>query len=282
MENHSTPTQTATTTNSTNESNKEQLSSLEPTIETSSSATGLLCCVNSSNFEEIIEKIQNNYYINEWNKLFLEHFLSTEKGEKYNFDLLQRIIEFFLNENEEEEKTAYTSEKEIYFVNYMISSFRSLDYQKMIDIFIRYLNRENKNKQDFIFYVNSSLMFVDMSIKLNLNNVAKYFLNKLNENIKTYYEEEHKEQLPQSSLVYLNHINLFTPNLIQKHYDTLFLLYNCFISINQNNNEAAKQILSDIKKNISSNSPSNYSYILKNFYKILKIRIDYVDRKSVV
>ena len=174
MENHSTPTQTATTTNSTNESNKEQLSSLEPTIETSSSATELLCCVNSSNFEEIIEKIQNNYYINEWNKLFLEHFLSTEKGEKYNFDLLQRIIEFFLNENEEEEKTAYTSEKEIYFVNYMISSFRSLDYQKMIDIFIRYLNRENKNKQDFIFYVNSSLMFVDMSIKLNLNNVAKY------------------------------------------------------------------------------------------------------------
>ena len=121
MENHSTPTQTATTTNSTNESNKEQLSSLEPTIETSSSATELLCCVNSSNFEEIIEKIQNNYYINEWNKLFLEHFLSTEKGEKYNFDLLQRIIEFFLNENEEEEKTAYTSEKEIYFVNYMIS-----------------------------------------------------------------------------------------------------------------------------------------------------------------
>ena len=222
MENHSTPTQTATTTNSTNESNKEQLSSLEPTIETSSSATELLCCVNSSNFEEIIEKIQNNYYINEWNKLFLEHFLSTEKGEKYNFDLLQRIIEFFLNENEEEEKTAYTSEKEIYFVNYMISSFRSLDYQKMIDIFIRYLNRENKNKQDFIFYVNSSLMFVDMSIKLNLNNVAKYFLNKLNENIKTYYEEEHKEQLPQSSLVYLNHINLFTPNLIQKHYDNLF------------------------------------------------------------
>ena len=120
-------------------------------------------------------------------------------------------------------------------------------------------------------------MFVDMSIKLNLNNVAKYFLNKLNENIKTYYAEEHKEQLPQSSLVYLNHINLFTPNLIQKHYDNLFLLYNCFISINQNNNEAAKQILSDIKKNISSNSPSNYSYILKNFYKILKIRIDYVN-----
>ena len=277
MENHSTPTQTSTTLNSTNEANKDISSSIVPTIETSSSATELLSCITSSNFEEIFEKIQNNYYINEWNKLFLEHFISTGKGEKYDFDLLQRIIEFFSNENEEEEKTAYTSEKEIYFMNYMISSFRSLDYQKMIAIFIRYLNRENKNKQDFIFYVNSSLMFVDSSIKLNLNNVAKYFLNKLNENIKTYYGEEHKEQIPQSSLVYFNHINLWTPNLNQKQYDNLFLLYNCFISINQNNNEAAKQLLSDIKKNISSNSPSNYNNILKNFYKILKIRIDYVN-----
>lgn len=277
MENHSTPTQTSTTVDSTNETNKAESSSIDPTIESSSSATELLCCINSSNFEEIIEKIQNNYYINEWNKLFIEHFISTEKEKKYDFDLLQRIIEFFFNENEEEEKTAYTSEKEIYFINYMISSFRNLDYQKMIDVFTRYLNRKNKDKQDFLFYVNSSLMFVDMSIKLNLNNIAKYILNKLNENIKAYYGEEHKELVSPKNLVYLNHINLFTPNLYQKHYDNLFMLYLCFININQNNNDAAKQLLSDIKKGISDNSPSNYSNILKNFYKILKIRIDYVN-----
>ena len=277
MENHSTPTQTSTTLNSTNEANKDISSSIVPTIETSSSATELLCCITSSNFEEIFEKIQNNYYINEWNKLFIEHFISTEKDKKYDFDLLQRIIEFFLNENEEEEKTAYTSEKEIYFVNYMISSFKNLDYQKMIDVFTRYLKRENKDKQDFLFYVNSSLMFVDMSIKLNLNNIAKYLLNKLNENIKTYYGEKHQELIYPNNLVYLNHINLFTPNLNQKHYDNLFMLYLCFININQNNNETAKQLLCDIKKSISDNAPSNYSNILKNFYKILKIRIDYVN-----
>ena len=277
MENHSTPTQTSTTINSTKEANKDISSSIVPTIETSSSVTELLCCITSSNFEEIIEKIQNNYYINEWNKLFIEHFISTEKDKKYDFDLLQRIIEFFLNENEEEEKTAYTSEKEIYFVNYMISSFKNLDYQKMIDVFTRYLKRENKDKQDFLFYVNSSLMFVDMSIKLNLNNIAKYLLNKLNENIKTYYGEKHQELIYPNNLVYLNHINLFTPNLNQKHYDNLFMLYLCFININQNNNETAKQLLCDIKKSISDNSPSNYSNILKNFYKILKIRIDYVN-----
>ena len=277
MENHSTPTQTPTTVNSTNESNKEISSLLVPTIETSSSATELLCCINSSNFEEILERIQNNYYINEWNKLFIEHYISTEKDKKYDFDLLQRIIEFFLNENEEEGKTSYTSDKEIYFVNYMISSFKCLDYPKMIDAFTRYLKRENKDKQDFLFYVNSSLMFVDMSIKLNLNNIAKYLLNKLNENIKTYYGEKHQEVIYPNNLVYLNHINLFTPNLNQKHYDILFMLYLCFININQNNNENAKQLLCDIKKGISDNSSSNYSNVLKNFYKILKIRIDYVN-----
>ena len=270
----------------------------EITIENSQSPTDLLCCVNKENIDTVIDMIQQ-YYMNDWNKIFVEHFIAVEKDKKYNFDLLAKVMEFFLKESEESnEKLRYTNEKELYFLNYMISTFRCCDYQKMLDIFMRYLRRENKKKEDFVFYVNSSLMFIDLSIKLNLNNVGKFLLKKLDENIKSYYESSalnDKDNLLSNKkmIKYLNHINLFTPNLYQKdngasfNYNILFQLYLCFINVNQNNYDSAKKILAEVKQSISnvikntSNKKgniaemNNYTNILKNFYKILKVRIDY-------
>lgn len=268
----------------------------EITIDNANSPTDLLCCVNNENIDTVIDMIKQ-YYMNDWNKLFIEHFEAVEKEKKYNFDLLEKVVEFFLNESEDsDEKVKYSNEKEIYFLNFMIFTFRCCDYQKMIDIFMRYMKRENKQKEDFIFYVNASLMFIDLSIKLNLNNVGKYLLNKLSENIKNFYDANNQNDslLSNKKMIrYLNHINLFTPNLYQKdnnasfNYNTLFQLYLCFINVNQNNYDSAKKILADVKTSISNiikNSSNkkggvpeinNYINILKNFYKILKVRIDY-------
>ena len=263
----------------------------EISVENTKTAIDLLCCLDGENFEKIFKIIQENYFVNDWNKIYIEHFLELKKEKKYNYELLQKVIEFFLKENEDtDEKIEYHEDKEIYFLNYMIASFRSGDYQKMIDLFGRFMARENKGEYNFIFYVNSSLMFIDLSIKLNLSNFAKYLLDKLTRTIKIYYiqKDDNKNEIIKNEklLKYLNHLNFFTPNLNTDNfiYDNILNLYHCFIYISQNNYEKAKKIISDVKKTFEEDDKNkkqnthlitSYNSIIKNFYKVLKIRIDY-------
>ena len=69
----------------------------------------MLSQLNEENTEKIVNSIKKNYYVSDWNKLFLEIIEKNKSNQKFDVNLDKKICEYFgfnqdLNENEEDLK----------------------------------------------------------------------------------------------------------------------------------------------------------------------------------
>ena len=69
----------------------------------------MLSQLNEENTEKIVNSIKKNYYVSDWNKLFLEIIEKNKSNQKFDINLDKKICEYFgfnqdLNENEEDLK----------------------------------------------------------------------------------------------------------------------------------------------------------------------------------
>ena len=74
--------------------NKEENNSEKENLEINQ-VINLLYDLNDKNFNQNIEMIKNNFYLNDWNLIFIEKLVYEQKEKKLDFDLLKKIVDFF-------------------------------------------------------------------------------------------------------------------------------------------------------------------------------------------
>ena len=229
--------------------------------------TDLLCDLNSNNCNDIIQLIKNNFYLNDWNSIFIEKLSDEQEGNKLNFDILKKIVDFF------DEDVKYNKDKEIYFLNYMTEAYSLSDFPEMLSIFKNYL--DNKTQSDYIFFVNSILMLIDKGLLYQLNNFSQSLIQSLINFLNNFSNNEKSKKYENSFIKYLNNKEILTPS---ENIKEITSLYQCYLNINQNNYDKAQEYLSEFKLSFSKNKQNTKIPIyntLNTFYHILKVRIDY-------
>ena len=229
--------------------------------------TDLLCDLNSNNYTEIIKLIKDNFYLNDWNLIFIEKLSDEQEGNKINFDVLKKIVDFF------DEDVKYNKDKEIYFLNYMTEAYNLSDFPEMLSIFKNYL--DNKTQSDYIFFVNSILMLIDKSLMYQLNNFSQSLIQTLINFLNNYTKEDKNKKYENAFIKYLNYKEILNPS---ENIKEITSLYQCYLNINQNNYDKAQEYLSEFKSFYSKNKQNikiPIYHTLNTFYHILKIRIDY-------
>ena len=229
----------------------------------------LLNNLNNENYNEILGNIENNYYLNDWNKIFIE-ILKDNNNDNNNIEIYKKIIEFFdKNQNEME----YNNEKEILFLNYITSSYKISDFIRMLSIFKKYLK---SNENNFIFNVNSLLMLIDISLLLQLNNFAnmllKYLTDYLKKNNINNNNNNNINNMNSSILKYFKTNEIITSS--ENIYD-IISLFNSYLNINNLNFDKAQEYLQEFKTKEKNTNLLPIISSLKTFYHILKIRIDF-------
>ena len=225
----------------------------------------LLNNLNNENYNEILTNIENNYYLNEWNKIYFE-MLKDNNNDNNNIEIYKKIIKFFdKNQNEIE----YNKENEILFLNYLTSSYKISDFIGMLSIFKKYLKSKENN---FIFNVNSILMLIDISLLLQLNNFAKMLLKYLTDYLKKNNNTNEINNINSSILKYFKNNEIITSS--ENIYD-IISLFNSYLNINNLNFDKAQEYLQEFKTKEKSTNLIPLISSLKTFYHILKIRIDF-------
>ena len=184
----------------------------------------LLSQLAEDNTEKIINTIKKNYYVNDWNNLFLEIIKKNQSDQKYDIELNNKINDYFnftkeLNEidekmnnninnieyeKEEEKEEEKKSEikypiclnmkenkklhkyepNNIHFLNYIVGAEHSGNFQNMLKVFKSYIENykeENKNINNYIFYVNTIVILIEKCLKQNLIDFANILIINLNQ-----------------------------------------------------------------------------------------------------
>ena len=76
---------------------------------------GMLAQLDEENTEKIVNSIKKNYYVSDWNKLFLEIIEKNKSNQKFDVDLDQKICEYFgfdddLKENSDDKENKEENE----------------------------------------------------------------------------------------------------------------------------------------------------------------------------
>ena len=245
--------------------NKEENNSEKEKLEINQ-VINLLCDLNDKNFNQNIEMIKNNFYLNDWNLIFIEKLVYEQKEKKLDFDLLKKIVDFF------DEDIKYNKDKEIYFLNYMTEAYNFSDFSEMLSIFKNYLDNKTE-KNDNIFFINSIIMLIEKSLSYQLNNFSKSLIQLLIKFISNFSNEENNK-IPLDYIKYLNKKEILNSN---ENLKELISLYQCYLNINESNYDKAQENLSEFKSKISlmKNNENPIYKTLISFYHILKVRIDY-------
>ena len=73
---------------------------------------GMLSQLNGENTEKIVNSIKKNYFVSDWNKLFLEIIEKNKSNQKYDINLEKKICEYFGFNQEEKDNEESLSENE--------------------------------------------------------------------------------------------------------------------------------------------------------------------------
>jgi hypothetical protein len=157
----------------------------------------LLSQITEDTTEKIVNTIKKNYFVSDWNKLFLEIIKKKHSNQKYDIDLNKKINDYFnfneeLNnidenmekeednkdENKKEEKNEikfpiclnmkdnkklnkYDPKNNIHYLNYIVGAEHTGNFQNILNAFKLYIENykeEDQNVNNYIFYVNTIII----------------------------------------------------------------------------------------------------------------------------
>ena len=232
----------------------------------------------NNNLREIIKNDKLNIF-SEWNKNYIYYFIDKnyENYKNISFKFNEKLIH---NNNEI---------NDIFYLNKLFYFFQNGNYQKVLDIYLSYLNYnlENKNVNSklryyFIFNSNALLCLIEIGLLLNENEFSKKMIQTLdsfiNKNINLNETEINFDPI---IINYLNEIEIYNQNI---HFPEIIRLYRSYINLNEGYIQKAKKNLEDYKSmyNFSNKTKGNYPLFIrmKKIYNMLKIRYDYLNKPT--
>ena len=243
---------------------------------------GMLSQLNEENTEKIVNSIKKNYYVSDWNKLFLEIIEKNKSNQKYDSDLEQKIYDYFgfneeikdnekeikkneeekedkneikfpicLNKKENEKGNKYEPKNNMQFLNYVICADKYGNFNDLLNVFkffIENYKSENQNLDNYIFYVNTIIILIEKCLSQNLVEFASILVDNLSKflqdnNIDTK-SFDFKNSNSNQFLKYLSVNEVANPTVDIK---CLISLYQCDLNLLKGNIEKAQENLVEFK-----------------------------------
>ena len=272
----------------------------------------MLSQLNEENTEKIVNSIKKNYYVSDWNKLFLEIIEKNKSNQKFDINLDKKICEYFgfnqdLNENEEdlknkeekneikfpislnqkenEKEKKYEFKNNMHFLNYIVGAEHNGNFQDLLNafkIFIQNYKTKEQNMDNYIFYVNTVIILIEKCLSQNLVEFASILI----ENLSKFLQDNNidptsfdfKSSNSNQFLKYLSVNEVANPTIDLKG---LIFLYQSDLELLKGNFEKAKENLVEFKskfyggeeKRNKNNEPIHKT--MENLYNFLKIKVDY-------
>ena len=243
----------------------------------------ILSQLNEENNEKIVNSIKKNYYVSDWNKLFLEIIEKNKSNQKFDNNLNQKICEYFglkdeykdiekdleenkgkeeyekdeikfpisLNKKENEKIKKFEFKNNIHFLNYIVGVEHSGNFQNLLQafkIFIKNYKSEDQNLDKYISYVNIFIILIEKCLNQNLVEFASLLI----ENLSKFLQDNNvdatsfdfKNTNSNQFLKYLSVNEVANPTIDLKG---LVFLYQCDLNLLKGNFEKAKQNLEEFK-----------------------------------
>ena len=243
----------------------------------------ILSQLNEENNEKIVNSIKKNYYVSDWNKLFLEIIEKNKSNQKFDNNLDQKICEYFglkdeykdiekdleenkgkeeyekdeikfpisLNKKENEKIKKFEFKNNIHFLNYVVGAEHSGNFQNLLQafkIFIKNYKSEDQNLDKYISYVNIFIILIEKCLNQNLVEFASLLI----ENLSKFLQDNNvdatsfdfKNTNSNQFLKYLSVNEVANPTIDLKG---LVFLYQCDLNLLKGNFEKAKQNLEEFK-----------------------------------
>ena len=243
----------------------------------------ILSQLNEENNEKIVNSIKKNYYVSDWNKLFLEIIEKNKSNQKFDNNLDQKICEYFglkdeykdiekdleenkgkeeyekdeikfpisLNKKENEKIKKFEFKNNIHFLNYIVGAEHSGNFQNLLQafkIFIKNYKSEDQNLDKYISYVNIFIILIEKCLNQNLVEFASLLI----ENLSKFLQDNNvdatsfdfKNTNSNQFLKYLSVNEVANPTIDLKG---LVFLYQCDLNLLKGNFEKAKQNLEEFK-----------------------------------
>ena len=270
----------------------------------------LLSQLNEDNTQKIVNSIKKNYYVSDWNKIFLEIIEKNKSNQKFDINLMKKIEEYFgfnkEKENNEDNKSNEENKEEIkfpiclnnkdklnkldekdniHFYNYIIGAEQSSDFSNILNAFkllVQNYKSEDQSMNNYILYVNTIIILIEKSLKQNMLDFAEILIQNLSKYLQDYNIDSKSFDFKNSNsnqfLKYLSANEVINPTTDLKG---LLLLYTCNLNLLKNDLEKAQENLvefkskfygSDDKKN-KNNEPIHKT--MENMYHFLKVKVDY-------
>ena len=273
----------------------------------------LLSQLTEDTTDKIVNTIKKNYYVSDWNQLFLEIIKKNQSNQKYDEELNQKINDYFnfnkelnaidenekneikypicLNNKDNEKIGKYDPKNNIHFLNYIVGAEHTGNFQNMLNVFKSYVENyktDNQNVNNYIFYVNTIIILIEKSLKQNLIDFANILILNLsqflqNNNIDTQ-SFDFKNSNSNQFLKYLSVNEVVNPTTDLKG---LTILYECNLNLIKGNYEKAQESLGDFKskfygedkeKKNKNNEPIHKT--MENLYHFLKVKVDYFSNST--
>ena len=268
----------------------------------------LLSQLTEDTTDKIVNTIKKNYYVSDWNQLFLELIKKNQSNQKYDEELNQKINNYFdfnkeLNAIDEKEKNEikypiclnnkdnekigkYDPKNNIHFLNYIVGAEHTGNFQNMLNVFKSYIENykaDNQNVNNFIFYVNIIIILIEKCLKQNLIDFANILIINLNQflqnnNIDTQ-SFDFKNSNSNQFLKYLSVNEVVNPTTDLKG---LTILYQCNLNLIKGNYEKAQENLGEFKpifygedKEKKNKNDEPIHKTMENLYHFLKVKVDY-------
>ena len=272
----------------------------------------MLSQLNEENTEKIVNSIKKNYYVSDWNKLFLEIIEKNKSNQKFDINLDKKICEYFgfnqdLNENEEdlknkeekneikfpislnkkenEKEKKYELKNNMHFLNYIVGAEHNGNFKDLLNafkIFIQNYKSKEQNMDNYIIYVNTVIILIEKCLSQNLVEFASILI----ENLSKFLQDNNidptsfdfKSANSNQFLKYLSVNEVANPTIDLKG---LIYLYQSDLELLKGNFEKAKENLVEFKskfyggeeKRNKNNEPIHKT--MENLYNFLKIKVDY-------
>ena len=272
---------------------------------------GMLAQLDEENTEKIVNSIKKNYYVSDWNKLFLEIIEKNKSNQKFDIDLDQKICEYFgfdddlkensddkenkeeneikfpisLNQKENEKDKKYDFKNNMHFLNYIVGAEHNGNFQNLLNALKRFIQNyksDDQNIDNYITYVNTVIILIEKCLSQNLVEFASILI----ENLSKFLQDNNidptsfdfKNSNSSQFLKYLSVNEVANPTIDLKG---LIYLYQCDLNLLKGNFEKAKENLVEFKskfyggeeKRNKSNEPIHKT--MENLYNFLKIKVDY-------
>ena len=247
----------------------------------------LLSQLTEDTTDKIVNTIKKNYYVNDWNKLFLEIIKKNQSNQKYDVELNKKINDYFnfneelnnidenlskkddnkddkkkddkneiqfpicLNMKENKKVNKYDPKNNIHFLNYIVGAEHTGNFQNILNAFKSYVENykaDNQNVNNYIFYVNTIIILIEKCLNQHLIEFANILIINLNQFLQNNNIDTTSFDFKNSnSNQFLKYLSV--NEIVNPTTDLkgLTTLYQCNLNLIKGNYEKAQENLAEFK-----------------------------------